>query len=49
MTVAPLDLFALDHHSTEEDRAIAAVVRDYVDTNIKPSAANVHRIYFVFT
>ena len=40
MTVAPLDLFALDHHSTEEDRAIAAVVRDYVDTNIKPHVAD---------
>ena len=40
MTIAPLDLFALDHHSTEEDRAIAAVVRDYVDTNIKPHVAD---------
>ena len=40
MTVAPLDLFALDHHSSEEDRAIAAVVRDYVDTNIKPHVAD---------
>lgn len=40
MTKAPLDLFALDHHSTEEDRAIAAVVKDYVDTNIKPHVAD---------
>ena len=40
MTIAPLDLFALDNHSTEEDRAIAAVVRDYVDTNIKPHVAD---------
>jgi glutaryl-CoA dehydrogenase len=40
MTIAPLNLFALDHHSTEEDRAIAAVVKDYVDTNIKPHVAD---------
>jgi len=40
MTIAPLDLFALDNHSTEEDRAIAAVVKDYVDTNIKPHVAD---------
>ncbi len=40
MRIAPLDLFALDHHSSEEDRAIAAVVKDYVDTNIKPHVAD---------
>jgi len=40
VTIAPLDLFALDNHSTEEDRAIAAVVKDYVDTNIKPHVAD---------
>jgi glutaryl-CoA dehydrogenase len=40
MTVAPLDLFALNHHSSEEDRAIAAVVKDYVDANIRPHVAD---------
>ena len=36
MPTAPLDLFALDHYSSAEDRAMAAVVRDFVTTNIKP-------------
>jgi len=40
MIVAPLDLFALNHHSSEEDRAIAAVVKDYVDANIRPHVAD---------
>ena len=40
MPTAPLHLFALEHHSNEEDRAIAAVVKDYVNTHIKPQVAD---------
>jgi len=40
MRTGPLELFALNHHSSEEDRAIAAVVKDYVDANIKPYVAD---------
>jgi glutaryl-CoA dehydrogenase len=40
MPTAPLHLFALEHHSSEEDRAIASVVKDYVDAHIKPQVAD---------
>jgi glutaryl-CoA dehydrogenase len=40
MPTGPLELFALDHHSSEEDRAIAAVVKDYIDANVKPYVAD---------
>lgn len=37
---APLSLLAIDHLLTEEERAIRAVVRDFVDTRIKPEVAD---------
>lgn len=40
MPVGPLELFSLNHHSSDEDRAMAAVVKEYVDANIKPYVAN---------
>ena len=40
MAQAPLSLLAIDHLLTEEERAIRAVVRDFVDTRIKPEVAN---------
>ncbi len=39
MPTGPLELFSLNHHSSSEDRAIAAVVKEFVDTNVKPSVA----------
>jgi glutaryl-CoA dehydrogenase len=36
MPTGPLELFSLNHLSSNEDRAMAAVVKDYVDANIKP-------------
>jgi glutaryl-CoA dehydrogenase len=36
----PLELFSLNHHSSPEDRAMAAVVKEYVDANIKPNVAD---------
>ena len=40
MAQAPLSLLAIDHLLTEEERAIRAVVRDFVDTRIKPAVAD---------
>lgn len=40
MPTGPLELFALNHHSSSEDRAMAAVVKEYVDANIKPHVAD---------
>ena len=40
MPTGPLALFSLDHLSSAEDRAMAAVVKDYVDANIKPHVAD---------
>ena len=40
MAQAPLSLLAIDHLLTEEERAIRAVVRDFVDTRIKPEVAD---------
>ena len=40
MPTAPLHLFALEHNSSEEDRAIASVVKYYVDAHIKPQVAD---------
>lgn len=37
--IKPLQLFGIDALLTEEDRAIAAVVRSYVDERIKPEIA----------
>lgn len=39
-TTAPLDLFAIDHLLTPEDRAIRDTVRKYVDTAIRPNIAD---------
>ncbi len=39
MPTGPIELFALHHHSSSEDRAMAAVVKEYVDTNVKPHVA----------
>ena len=36
MPLSPLELFSLNHLSSVEDRAMASVVKDYVDANIKP-------------
>lgn len=36
----PFELFAIDHLLSEEERAIRDVVRDYVDTRIKPQVAD---------
>ncbi len=38
--VAPLALFDIDHLLTEEERAIRDVVRDFVETRIKPEVAD---------
>ncbi|MFM7211590.1 MAG: acyl-CoA dehydrogenase family protein, partial [Actinomycetota bacterium] len=35
----PLELFAIDHLLTEEERAIRDVVRDFVERRIKPEVA----------
>jgi glutaryl-CoA dehydrogenase len=40
MPTGPLELFSLNHLSSDEDRAMASVVKDYVDTNIKPHVAD---------
>ncbi len=40
MPTGPLDLFSLNHLSSDEDRAMASVVKDYVDANIKPHVAD---------
>ncbi len=37
---SPFDLFSIDHLLNEEERAIREVVRDYVDTRIKPEVAD---------
>jgi len=37
---APLSLFAIDHLLSEEERAIRDVVREYVDSEIKPHVAD---------
>ena len=37
---SPFGLFAIDHLLTEEERAIRDVVRDYVDTRVKPQIAD---------
>src|SRR5690242_8969079 len=39
MPTAPLDLFAIDHLLTPEDRAIRDTVRKYVDATIRPNIA----------
>lgn len=36
----PFELFSIDHLLSEEERAITAVVRDYVTTTIKPRVAD---------
>lgn len=40
MPTGPLELFSLNHLSSDEDRAMASVVKDYVDANIKPHVAD---------
>lgn len=40
MPTGPLELFSLNHLSSQEDRAMADVVRGYVDSNIKPHVAD---------
>lgn len=40
MPTGPLELFSLNHLSSQEDRAMADVVRTYVDSNIKPHVAD---------
>jgi glutaryl-CoA dehydrogenase len=40
MPTGPVELFSLNHLSSDEDRAMAAVVKDYVDVNIKPHVAD---------
>jgi len=40
MHLGPLELFSLNHLSSVEDRAMASVVKDYVDANIKPHVAD---------
>jgi glutaryl-CoA dehydrogenase len=40
MPASPLELFSLNTLSSAEDRAMAAVVKDYVDANIKPHVAD---------
>jgi glutaryl-CoA dehydrogenase len=40
MPLGPLELFSLNHLSSVEDRAMASVVKDYVDANIKPHVAD---------
>ena len=40
MPTGPVELFSLNHLSSDEDRAMAAVVKDYVDANIKPHVAD---------
>ncbi|MBM3688484.1 MAG: acyl-CoA dehydrogenase [Actinobacteria bacterium] len=37
---SPLELFAIDHLLTEEERAIRDVVRDFVERRIKPEVAD---------
>ena len=37
---APFSLFAIDHLLSEEERAIRDVVREYVDSEIKPNVAD---------
>ena len=37
---SPFDLLSIDHLLNEEERAIREVVRDYVDTRIKPEVAD---------
>ena len=39
-TQSPFELFSIDYLLTEEERAIRDVVRDYVDTRIKPDIAD---------
>ena len=39
-TQTPFELFDIDHLLSEEERAIRDVVRDYVDTRIKPEVAD---------
>jgi glutaryl-CoA dehydrogenase len=40
MASGPLELFSLNHLSSDEDRAMAAVVKDFVDADIKPYVAD---------
>lgn len=37
---APFSLFAIDHLLSEEERAIRDVVREFVDSEIKPNVAD---------
>ena len=37
---SPFDLFSIDHLLSDEERAIRDVVRDYVDTRVKPEVAD---------
>ena len=39
-TQSPFELFSIDHLLDEEERAIRDVVRDFVDTRIKPEVAD---------
>lgn len=39
-TQSPFELFSIDHLLNEEERAIRDVVRDFVDTRIKPEVAD---------
>lgn len=39
-TQSPFELFSIDHLLDEQERAIRDVVRDYVDTRIKPEVAD---------
>jgi glutaryl-CoA dehydrogenase len=38
--ISPLDLFGIDSLLTEEDKSIRVVVRDYVDSRIKPNISD---------
>jgi glutaryl-CoA dehydrogenase len=40
MPTGPLELFSLNYLSSDEERAMAAVVKEYVDANIKPHIAD---------